>query len=137
MKRRRKQKKKIGTSALGVSLVLLLLALIPLTAEPKKKPALDVYAVVSGSVFDDSGYALPDASVILAPQAQPGGSAGKIKPMETVSDVRGEFVFRVPPGPTEYTVAASAKGYRGQRKSVSVQDQEREEVTFQLERESK
>jgi hypothetical protein len=137
MKKRRKQKKKIGTSALGVSLVLLLLALIPLTAAPKKKPALDTYAIVSGSVFDDGGYALPDASVILAPQAPPGGSAGKTKPMETVCDARGEFVFRVPPGPAEYTVTASAKGYRGQRKSVSVRDQEREEVTFQLERESK
>lgn len=137
MKKKRKLRKRTGISALGVSLVLFLLAFIPLTAAPKKKPALDTYATVSGSVFDDGGYALPDAGVILAPEAQPGASAGKTKPMETASDARGEFVFRVPPGPMRYTVTASAKGYRGQRKSVSVQDQEREEVTFQLEHESK
>ena len=57
--------------------------------------------------------------------------------MEAVSDARGEFVFRVPPGPTHYTVTVHAKGYQSQRKTVSVQDQERVEVTFQLERESK
>jgi hypothetical protein len=36
-----------------------------------------------------------------------------------------------------YTVAVAAKGYQSQRKNVSVEDQERVEVTFQLERESK
>jgi hypothetical protein len=111
--------------------------LVPLTAAPKKKPALDIYAIVGGSVFDDRGYALADANVTLAAEAQPGISAGKAKPLESVSDARGEFVFRVPPGPTQYTVTVAAKGYRSQRKSVSVQDQERVEVTFQMERESK
>jgi uncharacterized membrane protein len=57
--------------------------------------------------------------------------------METVSSARGEFVFRVPPGPMSYAVAVAAKGYQSQRKNVSVQDQERVEVTFQLDRESK
>ena len=57
--------------------------------------------------------------------------------MEAVSDARGEFVFRVPPGPAHYSVTVAAKGYQSQRKSVSVEDQERVEVTFQLERESK
>jgi hypothetical protein len=36
-----------------------------------------------------------------------------------------------------YLVAVAAKGYQSQQKSVSVQDQERVEVTFQLDRESK
>ena len=128
MKKKRKLRKRIGTN-----LALLLVALLPLAAAPKKKPALDAYAIVSGSVFGDNGYALPGADVILAPEAQ----TQKTKPVEIVSDARGEFVVRVPPGPMHYTVSVSAKGFQSQRKTVSVEDQERVEVTFQLERESK
>jgi len=128
MKRKRNRKKRIGTS-----LALLLAAFLPLAAAPKKKPALDTYAIVSGSVFQESGYALPDAHVILTAEGQP----DKPKKMETTSSDRGEFVFRVPPGPMHYTVTVEAKGYQSQRKTVSVEDQERVEVTFQLERESK
>ena len=127
MKKKRKLRKRIGTS-LALLLVTFLLA-----AAPKKKPALDTYAIVSGSVFGDNGYALPGANVILAPEAE----TQKSKPVEIVSDARGEFVVRVPPGPMHYTVSVSAKGFQSQRKTVSVEDQERVEVTFQLERESK
>jgi hypothetical protein len=128
MKKKRKRKKRIG-----ISLALFLVAVLPLAAAPKKNPLLDTYAIVSGSVFQDSGYALPGADVILAPEAQ----SNQIKPIQLVSDVRGEFVVRVPPGPMHYTVTVHSKGYQSQRKSVSVQDQERVEVTFQLEPESK
>ncbi len=137
MKTKRRPRKKSGISpALPAALLLaalLLAALLPLTAAPKKKPALDTYAVLSGSVFDDSGYALMGADVSLAPEAQ----SGTTKPMEAVSDARGEFVVRVPPGPIQYSVTVSSKGYRSVRKSVSVMGQERIEVTFQLMRESK
>ena len=61
-----------------------------------------------------------------------------MKKIEAVSDSRGEFVFRrVPAGAATYVVTVAATGHKSQRKSVSVQDQERVEVTFQLERESK
>jgi len=140
MKKKRKPRKRIGTNRAllaGLLAGLLLAALVPVTAAAKKKPALDTPAIVSGSVYDDSGYAFPGADVTLAPAAQSASSAGKTKPMEAVSDARGEFVFHVPAGPAQYDVAVAAKGYQGQRKSVSVQDQERVEVTFQMERESK
>jgi hypothetical protein len=136
MKTKRKPRKRSGTRDVRRVLLGLLLSavlpLLPLKAAPKKKPALDTYAIVSGSVFDGRGYALPDANVTLVSDAQP-----KTKPLEAVSDARGEFVFRVPPGPAHYTVTVAAKGYRGESKSVSVQDQERVEVTFQLDQESK
>jgi hypothetical protein len=132
MKKKRKPRKRIGTS-LTLLLAVLLAAFLPLAAAPKKKPALDVYAVVSGTVFDDRGYALPGADVILAPEAQP----TKANTIEMVSDARGEFVVRVPPGPMHYNATAHVKGYQSQRKNVSVEGQERVEVTFQLERESK
>jgi Carboxypeptidase regulatory-like domain len=132
MKKKRKPRKRIGTS-LTLLLAVLLAAFLPLAAAPKKKPALDTYALISGSVFDDRGYALPGANVILAPESQP----TKANTIEMVSDARGEFVVRVPPGPMHYSATVHAKGYQSQRKTVSVEDQERVEVTFQLERESK
>lgn len=133
MKRKRKPRKRIGTRALGTGLALLLATLLPLGAAPKKKPALDTYAVVSGSVFQDNGYALAGAGATVSPEA----SGDKAKPIEGISDARGEFVLRVPPGPMRYTVTVEAKGYKSQRKTVNIEDQERVEVTFQLERESK
>jgi Carboxypeptidase regulatory-like domain len=138
MRKKRKLKKRIGISPIGTSIVLLLTVFLSFgAAAPKKKPALDTYAVVSGNVFQESGYALPDAAVTLAVEPEAGGESAKAQKMEAISDPRGEFVLRVPPGPRHYTVTVSAKGYQSQRKTVDVQDQERVEVTFQLERESK
>jgi hypothetical protein len=143
MKTKKKKRKKIGTSLvqstslmLIASLVLLAAALLPAAAAAKKKPALDVYAVISGSVFQESGFALPDADITLVAES-PSGASGKAEKMEAVSDARGEFVVRVPPGPAHYTVVVAAKGYQSLRKSVAVEGQERVEVTFQLDRESK
>ena len=138
MRTKKKRKKRIGTSLMGSSLVLLVAAaLLPLAAAAKKKPALDTYATVSGSVFQEAGYALPDAAVTLVAEPASGGAPVKAQKMEAVSDSRGEFIFRVPPGPMNYAVVVAAKGYQSLRKSVTVEGQERVEVTFQLERESK
>jgi hypothetical protein len=130
--RMKKRKKRIGTS-----LLLLVAAWLPVAAAAKKKPALDTYATVSGSVFQESGYALPEAAITLVAEPASGGAPAKAQKMEAVSDARGEFIFHVPPGPTNYTVVVAAKGYQSMRKSVTVEGQERVEVTFQLERESK
>lgn len=131
MKTKKRPRTKIGTKPV-LALVLLLVFCFALAAAPKKKPATDTYAMVSGTVFDSSGYALPDADAKLTFEA-----AAKAKPLEAVSNPRGEFVFRVPPGPAHYTVTVSAKGFESQSKTVEVQDQERVEVTFQLDKQSK
>jgi hypothetical protein len=140
--RTKKRKKRIGTSLIGTcligtSVVLLAAALLPVVAAAKKKPALDTYAVISGSVFQESGYALPDAAVTLVAEPASGGAGVKPQKMEAVSDDRGEFIFRVPAGPMNYAIVVAAKGYRSSRKSITVEGQERVEVTFQLDRESK
>lgn len=132
--KRKKKLRKIGTS-LACIIALSVVGLGPLAGAPRKKPPLETYAVISGTVFQESGYALPDAAVSLLPQAS--GAPAKSERMEAVSSERGEFTFRVPPGPANYIVKVSAKGYNTQQKTVAVQDQEREEVTFQLQRESK
>jgi hypothetical protein len=136
--RKKKSTKRIGTRpGPGISLVLLVAALLPVASSAKKKPALDTYAVISGSIFQESGYALPDADVTLLAEPPSGEKPGKAEKMQAVSDARGEFIFRVPPGPMHYTIVVAAKGYQTLRKSVAVEGQERVEVTFQLERESK
>jgi hypothetical protein len=129
---KKRPKKRSGTKLVGLA-ALFLAAFLPLAATPKKKPARDTYAVVSGSVFQENGYALPDAAVTVAPEAQP----GKAGTMEATSNARGEFVVRVPPGPLRYVVAVDAKGYQTLRKTVNIEGQERVEVTFQLQRESR
>jgi hypothetical protein len=127
----------IRTCLIGISVVLLAAALLPVVAAAKKKPALDTYAVISGSVFQESGYALPDAAVTLVAEPASGDSGVKPQKMEAVSDARGEFIFRVPSGPMHYAIVVAAKGYQSLRKSATVEGQERVEVTFQLDRESK
>lgn len=137
MRTKKKRKKKIGTSLIGISLTLLVAALLPFAAAAKKKPPLETYALISGSVFQESGYSLPDAAVTLVAEPPSGDAAVKVPKMEMASDARGEFIFRVPPSPMSYTIVVAAKGYQSQRKSVSVEGETRIEVTFQLERESK
>jgi hypothetical protein len=135
MKTKKRLRTRIGIRAVLAAVLLLGFEFTfggALGAASKKKAADDTYAIVSGTVFDASGYALADAEAKLTFEAP-----AKAKPLEAVSSPRGEFVFRVPPGPAHYTVTVSAKGFESQSKTVEVQDQERVEVTFQLDKQSK
>jgi len=130
-KKRRKRKKRIG-----ISLLLSLIAVLPPAQAAKKKTEPESYATVSGTVFHDPGFALPNAIVTLTPApAQP--SSNKIKKLQTVCNSRGEFVFQVPPIGMHYTVRATAKGYREEETSVDVEGEGRLEVTLTLHPESK
>lgn len=120
----------------GISLAVLLLALLPAAAANKKNSA-ESYALVGGTVFQDAGYALPNAEVTLIPNAQTGGASVKLKKLEAISNSRGEFAFRVPPAAMQYTVKVAARGYRAAEKSVAVEGEAHIDVTFQLEPESK
>ena len=114
-------------------LALLILAAAALPAAQKNRqnePA--AYAVVAGTVFRDPGFAVPGAEIVLTP-APPAGQSAKIKKQKEIANSRGEFAFRVPPGPMDYTIAATAKGFNTLEKKVTVHDQERVDVTFLLE----
>lgn len=50
------------------------------------------HAVVAGAVFRENGFSLPGATVTLAMKDAPKG-----KKLQSVSDARGEFAFRVAP----------------------------------------
>jgi hypothetical protein len=131
-KKRRKRRKRIG-----ISLLFLLIGILPLAQAGKKTAEPDSYALVSGTVFRDPGFALPNAAVTLTPNPSPGSSPTKIKKQQSVTNSRGEFVFRVPPAGMRYTVRAAAKGYRDEEKSVDVEGETRIEVTLSLHEESK
>lgn len=90
------------------------------------------HAVVAGTVFRDSGFSLPGATVTLAVEDAP-----KVKKLQSVSDTRGEFAFRVPPKAGTYVVRASMKGFQPAEKEASVTGEERVEVTLVLPSESK
>lgn len=121
----------------GTSLMVLLLACVLPAAAAQKKAVPRSYALVAGTVFQESGYALPNAGVTLIPEPQGDNARAKVKKLDAISDARGEFVFRVPPGSTQYTLKVAAKGFQPAQKSVSVQGEERVDVTFQLQPESK
>jgi Carboxypeptidase regulatory-like domain len=121
----------------GISLICLLIAASPLAAAGKKKAVPEAYSIVAGTVFREPGFALPQAEVTLIPNPEQDGPPVKVKRISTVSDARGEFVFRVPAASMRYTVRVAAKGYHGEEKTVNVQGEERADVTFQLHEESK
>ena len=141
MKRKKRRRKKTTGSKLCIAgfAVLLLLASVrgALGEKPsKQKAGAETAALIAVSVFREPGFALPGAELQLI--AVPNeASAPKMKKLKATTDARGEFVFRVPPVPMQYTLSVSAKGLKSQQKSVSIQGEERIDATFMLEQESK
>jgi hypothetical protein len=132
MKRRKRRKKRIGIS------LLLLAAAFTLPALGDKKKTAEPYFLVAGTVFRESGFALPNADVVLIPDPPPDAPRTRIKKLQTLSDSRGEFAFRIPTAAMRYLVRVSAKGFESGEKPVTVEGQEgRVDVTFQLHEESK
>ena len=95
------------------------------------------HAVVAGTVFRENGFSLPGAAVTLAVKDAAGVPKKKIKKLQSVSDRRGEFAFRVPAGAGTYIVEAFMKGFQSVEKEASVSGEERVEVTLVLPAESK
>ena len=120
---------------IGSSVLLLVAVVLPALGADKKK--VEPYGLVAGTVFREPGFALPGAQVTVVANPEQGQTPVKIKKMQALSDVRGEFAFRVPPVAMRYTIHVSANGYHPEEKSVSIQGEERTEATFQLRRESK
>lgn len=102
-----------------------------LLAQGGKKEA-EPYAIVAGTVFRDPGFAQPGASVVLALKSAP-----TKKLQQQMSSPRGEFSFRVPPGPHSYLVTATLKGFQIARQEIEIQGQEQINATLLLVPESK
>ena len=133
MRRRRK------TRIISLRIIPLIVAaasILPALGD-KKKAASDAYVLLAGTVFTETGFALPNAEVVVTQDAAPETKHSKAKKMQAVSDSRGEFAFRLPLGNAHYLVKVSAKGFRSEEKSVAVKGEDRLDVTFQLHQESR
>ena len=91
------------------------------------------YALIIGSVFQESGYALGGADVELIP-AQPDK---KFKKQSARTGGRGEFSFRVPALPMDVEIRVRATAYRPASKRVKIGGDERIDVSVILDRLSK
>lgn len=122
-------------SILFLPVVLSLLSPADVSGEKNKK-AQESYALIAGTVFRSSGFSLPGAEVTVTPDpdAKP---RRKLKKTKVLSDSRGEFAVRVPAEPMRYTVSVKAGGFRPQEKPVSIQADERVDLFFHLEAETK
>lgn len=130
-KTRRRKTTKTGSRLALAALVVAQTGWTPVAAQKKADREVPAYGVIAGTVFRDTGFALAAAEIELAPLASPPRT--KIKKQKEIANNRGEFVFRVPPGPMKYSVTASAKGFNRLQKEVTVHADERVDVTFVLE----
>lgn len=127
----KRKKRKTGSSVLAFALLLLGGAQIAVPAgEKRQEPPAD--AVIAGTVFRPPGLALPGAEVRIEPQARESGAV-KLKRAEAVANTRGEFAFRVPTVPAEWVVHVKSNGYESQVKRVSIEGEQRIDLSFLLE----
>lgn len=100
-----------------------LLASHPASSEKKKE---EPHALLFGTVFTEDGFALPGIRVSVKRK-----EAAKAQWHE-VSDRRGEFAVRLPPGPATYEVSTHSEEYENQSKTLEVRGTERVDVLFRL-----
>jgi len=131
--RTKKKMRKRTTSGSKLAILLLALSVLlvtPAAAEkkPKKPNASEAFSVIAGTVYRPPGFALPGAEVEITPETD-----GKSKKMKAVSDARGEFAVRVPVVPMKYKVDVKSNGYQPQQQAVSIEGEQRKDLSFQLE----
>jgi len=118
------------------SLLLGLLLGAPVWAKKKKKKKKGAernanLGLISGTVFQASGFSFPGAKVTAVAVDDP-----KVK-FESLSDGRGEFAFRAPAGAEpgaarRYTVRAEAKRHEAVEKSADVYRGQRTNINLIL-----
>ncbi|MEO8100035.1 MAG: carboxypeptidase-like regulatory domain-containing protein [Acidobacteriota bacterium] len=127
---RTKRKTRTRNRIVAACAVLAAAILLPVLASGQgksKRPQPEPYAIVAGTVFLDSGRSQPGAKVVLSRKQQP-----EKKLQEQISSPRGEFSFRVPPGPANYLITATLKGFEPASKEVEIVAQEQVHKTLLL-----
>ncbi len=104
----------------------------PAPAAEKAKKAQAPYALLTGTVFRESGMAFAGAGITIT-AAGDSKEARKFRKMELVTSPRGEFVARLPAMPMNYKVVAKGAGYQPEEKAVAVTAEDRIDVYFRLE----
>ena len=88
---------------------------------------VEPHALLFGTVFRESYLALPGARVVAYDEANPR------KKYRTVTNYRGEYRIRVPPGDASYVVSASAPRFAEVRRAVQVYGIEKSTANLILE----
>src|SRR5271165_6637791 len=127
-----------GSKASCCATVLLMLVVGgPLMAAPLPSPGPDPqkntvskdYALIAGTVWGADDRPLAGVPITIH------SVTGKKTKWELVSNQRGEFAQRVPPGRQDYIVQADIKTPKGQPKpeiTVQIEDNERKDVGLHL-----
>src|SRR5436190_23339816 len=100
-----KRSNRVGRVALLVVFALLAQAI----AEKKPNPK-EPYALVFGTVFGPNERPVPGVKVEIR-------RAGEKRPIELVSDARGEFAHRFPAGAADYVIWADLKDKQAAQKT--------------------
>ena len=108
--------------------VCTLVAVSPGQSRRKDAP----HATLAGTVFRDPGFAQPGALVVVSLKSAPDKPIQKL-----MTDRRGDFAFRVPPGPASYYLTATLKGFKRARDSFDISGEEQINATLLLIPESK
>ena len=102
----------------------------PPVASPQSKPsAKSDYALIFGTVWG------PDARPVAGVPVRMRRASEKKFRWEMMSNTRGEFAQRVPPGTQDYIIQADIKVPKGQPKpetAVHIDDNERKDVSLHL-----
>jgi hypothetical protein len=142
MKKTRTPMKRMKKTRTGSSLRLFIAAAVAVTVCPalfaadkndeRKSEATAPFALIAGTVYRPPGFALAGAQVVVAPE-QPEASGVRLKKTEAVTNGRGEWAIRVPSVPAKWRVDVKSNGYRPEQRSVSVEREQRLELSIILE----
>jgi hypothetical protein len=109
-------------------LVLFALSASAISSAEKKLSNKEPYALVAGTVFGPNERPVPGVKIKIR-------RGSEKKPVELVSDARGEFAHRFPAGAADYVIWADLKDKQAAQKTevkVHVENDERQDVTLHL-----
>jgi hypothetical protein len=106
------------------------LPLLLMGADQKKQA--EPFALLMGTCFNEQGFSLPGAKVIVEFASEPAVKVKK-KKWDMVSSPRGEFAVRLPAGRHAFRVTVSKEGFRPAEKRVSFESDERQDIMISLE----
>ena len=132
-KRTSGSKPRAGLRLIAVAFLVALLCPAAFSAKKdKQKEAAAPFAVIAGTVFRPPGFALPGVDVQIVPEQKEAGGV-KLKKADVVTNTRGEFALRVPPVPASWRVNVKSSGYKPEQRSVSVEGEQRFDLSIVLE----
>jgi hypothetical protein len=102
----------------------------------EKKKESDAYALLFGTCFNEQGFSLPGARVVVELTSEPSVKM-KTKKWEMLSSPRGEFAVRLPAGRHDFKITATRQGFKPAETTVSFDADERKDVVLKLETHSR